>query len=308
MATPMTSAQFRAIVEPVLNEAFNGIYEQRDDEYKQIFSEVQGIARAYHEDVMMYTFGAAPEMPAGQAVSYAQGGVLWKKQFDYAVFGLAFALTQVLVEDGDHIRLGTTFSKGLAQAMGETKETRCANHLNRAFNSSYTGGDGKELCATDHPIIGGTFSNELSTAAALSQTSLEQMIIDIGGAVDNNGKKIRLTPDKLVVPTALQFQAEVLLNSTLRAGTANNDINPIKSTGLLKGGIAKISRLTSNSAWWITTKEPRQADRGLKVLMRRKLTKSMEGDFETDSARYKVTERYGDGWFDPRCIYGTAGV
>ena len=304
MATPMRSTDFRSIVEPILNEAFDGVYDQRSDEWKQVFREETGIPRNYHEEPVLFGFGAAPELPDGTAVTYQSGGVLFIKRYQYKVYGLAFALTKVLVEDGDHIRIGQTYAKHLAQSLVETKETLAANVLNRAFNGAYAGGDGKSLVATDHPIMSGTFSNQLSTAAALSQTSLEQILIQVRNAVDNNGKRIRLNPTKLVVSPSNVFQAEVLLKSVLRTGTGNNDINPVKSMGLLSGGQANLSRLTSTTAWWVETDAPE----GLKLMMRRKLEKSMEGDFETDSMRFKSTERYDLGWTDPRAVYGTPGI
>jgi len=304
MATPMRSTDFRSIVEPILNEAFDGVYDQRADEWKQVFREERGIQRNYHEEPVLFGFGAAPELPDGTAVTYQSGGVLFIKRYQYKVYGLAFALTKVLVEDGDHIRIGQTYAKHLAQSLVETKETLAANVLNRAFNGAYAGGDGKSLVATDHPIINGTFSNQLATAAALSQTSLEQLLIQIRNAVDNNGKRIRLNPKKLVVSPSNVFQAEVLLKSVLRAGTGNNDINPVKSMGLLDGGQANLSRLTSTTAWWVETDAPE----GLKLMMRRPLEKSMEGDFETDSMRFKSTERYDIGWTDPRGVFGTPGI
>jgi hypothetical protein len=304
MATPMRSTDFRSVVEPILNEVFDGVYDQRADEWKQVFTEQKGIARNYHEEPVLYGFGAAPELPDGMAVTYQSGGVLFLQRYLYKVYGLAFALTKVLVEDGDHIRIGQTYAKHLAQSLVETKETLAANILNRAFNGSYTGGDGVSLIATNHPIVSGTFSNQLTTAAAVSQTSLEQLLIQIRNAVDNNGKRIRLTPKQIVTGPSNVFQAEVLLKSVLRAGTADNDINPVKSLGLLGDGQANLSRITSTTAWWIQTDAPE----GLKLLMRRPLEKSMEGDFETDSMRYKATERYVLGWTDPRGIFGTAGV
>jgi hypothetical protein len=304
MATPMRSTDFRSIVEPILNETFDGVYDQRADEWKQIFEERKGIPRNYHEEPVLYGFGAAPELPDGMAVTYQSGGVLFLQRYLYKVYGLAFALTKVLVEDGDHIRIGQTYAKHLAQSLIETKETLCANVLNRAFNASFTGGDGVALVSTSHPIVSGTFSNQLSTAANLSQTSLEQLLIQIRNAVDNNGKRIRLTPKSIVAGPSNVFQAEVLLKSVLRTGAANNDINPVKSMGLLSDGQANLSRITSTTAWWIKTDAPE----GLKLMMRRGLEKSMEGDFETDSMRYKATERYAVGWTDPRTIYGTAGV
>jgi hypothetical protein len=303
-ASPMRSTDFKAIVEPILNKAFDGVYDQRKDEWKQIFKEDNGIARAYHEEPVLYGFGAAPELPDGMPVTYQQGGVLFQKRYIYKVYGLAYALTQVLVEDGDHIRIGTTYAKHLAQSLVETIETKCANELNRAFNAAFPGGDAVSLSNSAHPIIGGTFSNILAAAAALSQTSLEQILIQIRSAVDNNGKKIRLKGAKLTIAPSNVFQAEVLLKSVLRAGTNNNDINPVKSMGLIEGDAAVLSRLTSPLAWWVTTDAPE----GLKWLWRRRLTKSMEGDFETDSVRYKATLRGESGWTDPRCAFGTPGV
>jgi len=294
------STQFRSIVEPILNQSFDGVYDQRKDEYKQLFTEENGTPRAYHEEVVLHGFGAAPIVPDGQAVTYDEGGQLYVKRYTYDVFGLAFALTKVLVEDGDHIRIGTTFSKHLAQSMTESLETSTANHVNRAFTSGYNGGDGVVLCSASHPVISGVQSN-LLTSAALSQTSLEQAVIQIRQAQDARGKKIRLTPKKLVVHPANMIQSEVLLKSVLRAGTSNNDVNVLKNLAL---DPVVISRLTSANAWFVQT----DARDGLKVLWRRKLEKAMEGDFETDSVRYKATMRVGSGWTEWRNIYGNQGV
>jgi hypothetical protein len=300
----MRSTDFRSVVEPILNEVFDGVYSQRADEWQMVFREQKGIPRNYHEEPVLYGFGAAPELPDGMAVSYQSGGVLFLQRYLYKVYGLAFSLTKVLVEDGDHIRIGQTYAKHLAQSLIETKETLGANILNRAFNAAFPGGDGVALVSASHPIVNGTFSNQLTTPAALSQTSLEQMLIQIRNAVDNNGKRIRLTPKKIVSGPSNVFQAETLLKSVLRSGTADNDINPVKSMGLLADGQANLSRITSTTAWWVQTDAPE----GLKLMMRRGLEKSMEGDFETDSMRYKATERYTFGWTDPRGIFGTAGV
>ena len=304
MAAPMRSTDFRSIVEPILNECFDGVYDQRADEWSRVFREEDGIPRNYHEEPVLYGFGAAPQLPDGTPVTYQQGGVLFLKRYVYKVYGLAFALTKVLVEDGDHIRIGQVYARHLAQSLVETKELLSANVLNTAFNSSYPGGDGVSLINTAHPIVNGTFSNQLATSANLSQTSLEQMLIQIRQAVDNNGKKIRLVPRQLIVAPGNIFQAEVLLKSVLRTGNANNDINPIKAIGLLDEGAAVLSRLTSSTGWWVQTDAPE----GFKLLMRRRLEKTMEGDFETDSMRYKATERYDVGFTDPRAAYGTAGV
>ncbi|MBP7272558.1 MAG: Mu-like prophage major head subunit gpT family protein [Saprospiraceae bacterium] len=300
--TAMRSTQFRSIVEPILNQHFDGVYDQRTDEYKAVFTEENGIKRAYHEEVVLYGMGAAPVLPDGQAVTYDEGGELYVKRYTYDVYGLAFALTKVLVEDGDHIRMGSTMSKHLAQAMDETLETVTCNHLNRAFTSGYNGGDGVPLISASHPVIGGTQSNVL-TAAALSQTSLEQALIQVRQAQDARGKRIRLTPKQLVIHPSNMLTAEVLLNSVLRTGTNNNDLNPVKSTGLLSKAVV-LSRMTSPTAWFVQT----DARDGLKVLWRRKLEKAMEGDFETDSVRYKATMRFGSGWTEWRSMYGNAGA
>lgn len=305
MATPMRSTDFRAVVEPILNEVFDGVYQQRDDEWKGFTTQITGIPRNYHEEVMLFGMNTAPEMPDGTPVSYDQGGTLFITRFIYKIYGLAYALTKVLMEDGDHIRIGSTFSKHLAQSMIETKETLCANLLNFAFTPGYVGGDGVTLINSAHPISQGrTFSNQLSTAAAMSQTSVEQMLIQVRSAVDNNGKRIRLKAEQLIVPPALEFQAEVILKSVLRSGSADNDLNPIKSTGMLPNGAHVVTRLSSSKAWWIQT----NAENGLMLVMRRPLERSSEGDFETDSMRYKASERYATGWHDPRNVYGTIGL
>lgn len=306
MTNIMRSTDFKAVVEPIMNEGFDGVYDQRKDEWKGLFYEQQGLARAYQEEFVQYGFTAAPELADGMPVTYQAGGVLFSVRYVPKVYGLAFAMTKVLVEDGDHISLGKIHSKHLAQSLVETKETVTANVINRMTSTSYKGGDAKPLIATDHPIVGGTFSNRLTTDAALSQTAVEQLLIQIRNAVDNSGKKITLTPEKLIINPSNMFQAEVILKSTLRTGTANNDVNAVKSMGLLSGGALDLSRMTSTTAWGITTSANK--DNGLKLIMRRKMERSMEGDFETDSMRYKATERYAVGWTDPRCFFATPGL
>lgn len=306
MGMPMRSTDFRSVVEPILNEVFDGIYDQRADEWKQVCKERTGIKRAYHEEPVLYGFNAAPEVPDGDPVTYGQGGELFKQRYIYRVYGMAFALTRILVEDGDYISIGKIYSEHLAQSMIETKETLVAQIFNRAFNAAFPGGDGVSMNNASHPIANGTFSNLLTTAAALSQTSTEQMLIQIRGAVDNNGKKVRLNPVQFIVSPSNMFQAEVIVRSVLRTGAANNDINPIKSMGLLSRGVAVLSRITSTTAWWI--QNDWAGKRGVQLMMRRRLQKSMEGDFETDSMRYKSTERYWPSWTDPRDNWGTPGL
>jgi hypothetical protein len=302
----MRSTDFRSVIEPILNEVFDGVYDLRADEWKQVCTERQGIKRSYHEEPILYGFNAAPEIPDGDPITYGQGGELFRQRYIYRIFGLAFALTRVLVEDGDHISIGKIYSEHLAQSMIETKETLVAQIFNRAFNASYPGGDGVSMNNASHPIANGTFSNLLTTAAALSQTSTEQMLIQIRSAVDNNGKKVRLNPVQFVVSPSNMFQAEVIVRSVLRTGAANNDINPVNSMGLLKRGVAVLSRVTSTTAWWI--QNDWAGKRGVQLMMRRRLQKAMEGDFETDSMRYKSTERYWPSWTDPRDNWGTPGL
>ena len=300
----MRNTDFRSIVEPILNEEFDGVYDQRADEYLQIFKVKTGIPRDRHEEPVLFGFGSAPELPEGMPVTYQAGGVLFMKEYIYKRYGLAFALTSTLIEDADHIRIGTIYSRHLAQSLIETKELLCANVLNTAFTQA--GGDGVSLINSAHPISGGTFSNILP-AAALSQTSVEQMLIQIrAGGVDNNGKFIHLEPKSLVVAPANEFQGDVICKSVLRTGTANNDINAINSRGYLSKGVAVITRLTSSTAWFVHNDAPNM--NGLQVVMRAPLKKSMEGDFETDSWRYKAIERYDVGNTDPRSLFGTLGM
>src|SRR6185503_6228404 len=276
----MNSTQFRIIVEPILNEHFDGVYDIRKDEYKQVFRVKPGIKRAYHDEPVLFGLGSAPAMGDGQPVVYKAGGVLFDKRYVFRQYGAAFALTKVLVEDGDHINLGRIYSEQLAQAMIETEETLSANVLNNAFSGApYLGGDGQTLVSNAHPVAFGTQSNLLATPAAMSQTSVENLLIQIRKAQDNDTKKVRITPQCLVVSPDNEFQAEVITKSALRTGQANNDINPVMSTKILPKGYVVITRLTSATAWWINTDERM----GLQMITRRMAEKSMEGDFETDS-------------------------
>jgi hypothetical protein len=300
----MRNTNFRAVVEPILNEVFDGVYDQRKDEFLQCFKVRTGIPRDRHEEPMLSGFGPAPELPEGMPVTYQAGGTLWLKEYFYKRYGLAFALTSTLVDDGDHIRIGATYSEHLAQSLIETKELLCANVLNNAFNSAYPGGDGVSLINSAHPLAVGTASNTIA-ASALSQTSAEQMLIQIrSNGVDNNQKKIHLDPAALIVPPALEFQGEVICKSILRSGTANNDLNAIKSRGYLNKGVAVITRLTSSTNWFVHIDN---IPKGLSLIMRKPLEKSMEGDFETDSWRYKAIERYDVGFTDFRGAFGNSG-
>lgn len=304
MSIYMNSASVPDIVAPLLNRVFDGVMNQADNEQSQVFDEIKGLERSYHSEPVLSGLGAAPELPEGMPVTYQNGGELYNANYWYKVYGLAFAITKVMEEDSDHIRLGQIYAKQLGQALIETKETLGANILNNSFSNSYTmlPGDGVSLVNSSHPIQTGSFSN-LLTAAALSQTSLEQAVISVMQAVDNNGKKIALNCTKLIVSPPNALQADVLLGNALRSGTANNDLNPVKAYFRDTKPVV-LRRLTSNTAWWVQT----SADRGLQLVMRRKVQRSMEGDFETDTMRYKATERYVFGWTNPRAVWGNAGL
>lgn len=303
MPTPMTSTQFRILVEPILSEHFDGVYDLRK-EFRDIFRVKPGQQRAYQMEPVMYGLGTAPQMGEGGPVTYKSGGVVFNKTYVFRQYGIAFGLTKVLVEDGDHIAIGRIYSEQMGQGMAETEETEAANVLNRAFNGSYLGGDGQPLNSASHPIVGGTASNLLATPAALSQTSVESMLTQIRKAVDNDQKKVRITPRSLVVSPDNEWTAEVITKSALRTGNANNDINPVMSTKALPEGYKVITRLTSNTAWWVKTDEKM----GLQFLTRRMAQKSMEGDFQTDTMRYKCTSRWDVGWTNWRTVYGTPGA
>ncbi len=304
MAAIMRDSDFRYIVEPLLNDAFDGVYDQRKDEWKSFLKQREGTKRQYHEEATLYGLGMAPELPDGQPVVYRGGGVLFNTRYIYLVYGLAYALTKTLVEDGDHISIGRIYAQHLGQALIETKETVSANILNRATNGSYPIGDGQALASASHPIYGGTASNLLSTSAALSQTSLEQLLIQIHNAVDNDGKRITLTGKELLVNPANMFQGEVILKSVLTPSNANNALNAINSLGMIEGGVKVITRQTSTTQWGVRTMVPR----GMSMMMRREVERSMEGDFDTDTMRYKATTRYAVGTTDWRDYFMSPGA
>jgi hypothetical protein len=218
---------------------------------------------------------------------------------------LAFALTEEAIEDNLYDRLGARYTRALARSMAHTKQVKSAATLNNAFDSSFTGGDGKELCATDHPLaMGGTFSNELSTAADLNETSLENALIDISQFVDERNMIIALRGMKLIVPPALKFIADRLMSSTQRPGTADNDVNAINNMGMLPDGVVVNHFLTDTDAFFIKTDAPN----GFKMFERSPLATSMEADFDTGNMRFKARERYSFGFSDPRCVFGSPGA
>lgn len=292
-------------LEPGLNKVFGEEYKNYDMEHKEIFS-MENSKRAFEEEVLFVGFDVAPTKNEGEAITYDEASESWVARYNHVTIALAFALTEEAMEDNLYVPLATRLTKELARSMAQTKQIRGANVLNNAFSSSYTGGDGKELLATDHPLwTGGTLSNEPSTASDLSEAALEQALIDIAGFTDDRGKRIAAQGKKLIIPRQLEFVACRLLSpaATMRVGTADNDINAIVNKGYLPGGYVVNHFLTDTDAWFITTDVPN----GLKMFNRVNMQRGMEGDFETGNVRYKARERYSFGWSDFRGMYGSPG-
>ncbi len=301
---PISRSQLMKELEPGLNALFGMEYDRYDDEWAEIF-ETESSDRAFEEEVMLAGFGQAPVKSEGAAVSFDTANEAYTARYTHETIALAFAITEEAVEDNLYDRLSTRYTRALARSMSNTKEVKGANILNNAFDSTYTFGDGKELCATDHPTVGGgSLRNELSTAADLNETSLEQALIDIAAFIDERGLLVAVQGRKLVVPPALQFVADRLMASTLRPGTADNDINAMRNMGMLPDGYTVNHYLTDTDAFFIKTDAPN----GFKHFDRSPVRTSMEGDFDTGNVRYKARERYSFGVSDPRCVFGSPGA
>ena len=296
----ISRAQLVKELEPGLNALFGLEYKQYVNEAAEIF-ETENSDRAFEEEVMLAGFANATVKPEGQGISYDSAQETFTARYTNETIALAFAITEEAIEDNLYDRLASRYTKALARSMANTKQVKGAAVLNNGFNSSYAGGDGKELLATDHPTLAGTFSNELATAADLNETSLEQALIDIAALTDERGLKIAARGVKMIIPSALQFTAERLMKSKGRTGTADNDINAINNMGAIPEGYVVNHYLTDTSKWWIKTDVPN----GLKHFMRAPLKTSMEGDFDTGNVRYKARERYVFGFSDPRGIFGS---
>jgi len=237
-------------------------------------------------------------------VTYEAAQETFTARYTHETIALAFSLTEEAVEDNLYDKISTRYTKALARSMANTKQIKAANVLNRAFNSSFLGGDDKELCATDHPTLSGDQKNELSTSADLNETSLEQMLIDIAGMKDERGMKIALQGVKMIIPVNLQFTAERLMKSAGRVGTADNDLNAIRNMGMVPQGYVVNNFLTDTDAFFLKTDAPN----GLKMFTRSPIRTAMEGDFDTGNVRYKARERYSFGFSDWRGIFGSPGA
>ena len=290
-------------LEPGLNALFGLEYDRYENQSAEIFS-TESSDRAFEEEVMLGGFANAAVKPEGQGVSYDDAQETYTARYTNETIALAFSLTEEAVEDNLYDKLSTRYTKALARSMANTKQVKAANILNRAFNTSYLGGDDKELCATDHPTLSGNQKNELSTAADLNETSLEQALIDIADMKDERGLKIALRGMKMIIPVNLQFVAERLMKSAGRVGTADNDINAIKSMGMVPEGYVVNNFLTDTDAWFLKTDAPN----GMKHFTRAPIRTAMEGDFDTGNVRYKARERYSFGWSDWRGIFGSPGA
>ena len=288
---------------PGLHALFGLEYERYPAEYEEIF-DTESSERAFEEEVMLSGFGEAPVKSEGSMVTYDTAQESFTARYSHETIALAFSLTEEAIEDNLYDTLSSRYTRALARSMMTTKNIKGANILNNAFSSSFVGGDGKELCATDHPTVGNeTQRNELSTAADLNETSLEQSLIDIAAFEDERGLKINAQARKLIIPTALQLVADRLLETPGRVGTADNDINAVRNMGMVPEGYTVNHYLTDTDAFFLKTDVPN----GLKHFVRTPVSTNMEGDFETGNVRYKARERYSFGFSVWRAIFGSPG-
>jgi hypothetical protein len=298
----ITTGSFGKLLWPGLNAIYGKAYGDWKDEYSQIFS-VEKSSRAAEEDLGVASFGLLTRRGEGAGIQYDTEHQGFLTRYIHAEYAGGFKITKVMMEDDLYDVVGERKAKGLARSEKQTRETVSANVLNRAFNSSYTGGDGKELIATDHPnVTGGTWSNELAVAADVSEASLEQACIDIAKWTDDRGLKIALKPSKIIVPVDLDFEVNKIMKTEYEVGTANNTVNIVRSR--FPAGVMVSHYLTDTDAWFIKT----TADHSLKFFERRAATFDMDNDFDTDNAKFKVSTRYSVGWSDPRGIFGSAGA
>ena len=303
----ISRAQLAKELEPGLNSLFGMSYDSYDQEYADIFV-MEDSQRAFEEEVLITGFGGAPTKTEGGGVAFDNANESFSARYTHDTVALAFALTEEAVEDNLYDSLGKRYVKALAKSMAHTKEVKGADVLNNAFSSSFTGGDGVSLINTSHPLAGGgTAANRATTMADLNETSLEAALIDISTFTDDRGLTISVQATKLVVPPQLTFVADRILNSPGRSGTADNDINAIRNTGVLPGGYTVNHYLSDPDAFFLLTTVTESGE-GLKGFQRTAMETSMEPDFTTGNIRYKARERYSFGFSDWRGIYGSQGA
>ena len=290
-------------LEPGLNALFGLEYKNYENQHAEIY-DTENSDRAFEEEVMLSGFDKAGVKSEGAAVAYDNAQETFTARYQHETIALAFSLTEEAIEDNLYDKISTRYTKALARSMAQTKQTKAANVLNNAFKASgYNGGDGESLIGNAHPTIAGNLSNRPATLADLSETSLEQAMIDIASFKDERGLKIAAKAMKLIIPSANQFVAERLMKSANRVGTADNDINALRSMGMVPQGYVVNNFLTDDDAFFLKTDVPN----GLKHMVRAPIKTAMEGDFETGNMRYKARERYSFGWSDWRGIYGSDG-
>ena len=288
---------------PGLNALFGMEYKRYGEEHKELY-EIETSERSFEEETKLSGFGQAPVKNEGSAIVYDNAQEAWTARYTHETIAMGFSITEEAIEDNLYDSLSARYTKALARGMAYTKQVKAASILNNGFNASYTYGDGKTLFATDHPLVsGGTNSNRPTTGADLNETSLEAAVIQIAAWTDERGLLIAAKPRKLVVPPALMFVATRLLETELRVGTTDNDINALKNNGSIPEGYTVNHWLTDTNAWFLLTDVPN----GLKHFVRTPMQTGMDGDFETGNTRYKARERYSFGVSDPLGVFGSPG-
>jgi hypothetical protein len=299
----ISRAQLLKELLPGLNALFGLEYSRYGEEHKEIY-ETETSERSFEEETKLSGFSAAPVKAEGSAIAYDNAQEAWTTRYNHETIALGFSITEEAIEDNLYDSLSARYTKGLARAMSYTKQVKAASVLNNGFSAAYPGGDGVALFSTQHPLVNGERNaNTPSTQSDLNETSLEAAVIQIAAWTDERGLLIAAKPKKLIIPPALQFVATRLLETELRVGTNNNDINAIKNNGSISEGYTVNHFLTDTNAWFLTTDVPN----GLKHFIRTPLQNSMDGDFDTGNVRYKARERYSFGWSDPLGIFGSSG-
>jgi hypothetical protein len=300
----ISRAQLLKELLPGLNALFGLSYATYQEEHKEIY-ETETSERSFEEETKLSGFSAAPVKNEGSAIAYDNGQEAWTARYNHETIAQGFSLTEEAIEDNLYDSLAARYTKALARSMAYTKQVKAAAVLNNGFTVGYNGGDGVPLFSANHPLVsGGTNSNIPSTPADLNETSLEAAVIQISLWTDERDLLIAAKPKKLIVPPSLQFVATRLLETELRVGTNDNDINALKSNGSVSEGYTINHFLTDTNAWFLTTDVPN----GMKHFVRVPLSQSMDGDFDTGNVRYKARERYSFGWSDPLGMYGSVGA
>ena len=299
----ISRAQLLKELLPGLNALFGLEYTRYGEEHKEIY-ETEKSERSFEEETKLSGFSAAPVKNEGSAIAYDNAQEAFTARYNHETIALGFSITEEAVEDNLYDSLSARYTKALARAMAYTKQVKAASVVNNGFSANYIGGDGVALFSTAHPLTnGGTNSNRPATGADLNETSLEAAVIQIAAWTDERGLLIAAKPRKLIIPPALMFVATRLLETSLRVGTTDNDINALKNNGSIPEGYAVNHFLTDSNGWYLTTDVPN----GLKHFERTALANSMDGDFDTGNVRYKSRERYSFGWSDPLGMFGSPG-